>query len=642
MNYNIDFLISSFLFLILLFYHFIISDRLKNQMLNRIFLFFITLGITDIAFDILCTVLIYLENPSLSGLTSLCLTLFYMMQTLVPFSLFLYTASLRENNASLKKLLLHLWPSAILPGVLFLIVLTNFATHLLFQVTDSGVYLHGPIYISMYLYALSYSLLIAIDTFFHRRSYTRKQILTIFEYLIIMGVCVGIQAIASNILLTGFGLGLSITILFFSLNNPAEMRDSFTGFYDIQHFQKWIRKAAESARPFHLVCIDLPQLSQVNKLFGFSVGDGLVNQTVEYLRKTNPHSLIFRIKGRRFVIVAQTLLDYQATRDTAVKLCKKSFTLNDETFLFPASVYGITNAHRFPQPDVLTNYIDYLASLSPSDSENNLIQSDDRTIQNFFYEREVEHFLPIALKEDLFEVYYQPIYSLEEGRFVSMEALSRLRHPSLGPISPEIFITTAERQGLIIQLGILQFKKVCRFLKEHPEVMKTLDNVKYNLSPAELLKEGHCSQFVHIIQDFGLPPSFFQFEITETVATQYSEVLFHEIKTLLDAGIKLCLDDFGSGYANLNVVLKLPFSSIKIDRTLLFDIVEDQKNALFYKSIVDLLRNIGYTVVAEGVEYKPELDLVTQWGVHFVQGYYYSKPLSEALLLSFLSAQKVH
>lgn len=172
--------------------------------------------------------------------------------------------------------------------------------------------------------------------------------------------------------------------------------------------------------------------------------------------------------------------------------------------------------------------------------------------------------------------------------------------------------------------------------------MKTLDNVKYNLSPAELLKEGHCSQFVHIIQDFGLPPSFFQFEITETVATQYSEVLFHEIKTLLDAGIKLCLDDFGSGYANLNVVLKLPFSSIKIDRTLLFDIVEDQKNALFYKSIVDLLRNIGYTVVAEGVEYKPELDLVTQWGVHFVQGYYYSKPLSEALLLSFLSAQKVH
>lgn len=636
MNYNIDFLISSFVFLVMLFYHFVISDRLENQMLDRIFLFFIVLGIADIAFDIITTILIQQENPELSGITFFCLTLFYVMQILVPYSLYLYTVSLRAGGSSLKELLKRLWPASVLPAALFLVVMTNFSTHLIFEVTDTGRYLHGPLYLSMYLYALAYALLICIDTCFHWRSYSRNQFIIICEYLFIMGICVSIQALVNHILLTGFGLGLCITILFFSLNNPAKTRDGFTGFYDIQHFQKWIRRAFEKGSPFHLVCIDLPRLAQVNKLFGFSIGDGLLNQTAEYLRKTNPHSLIFRIKGRRFVIVTHTLLDYQATRDAAAILCQKSFMVNNEAFLFPAAVYGITNAQRFPQPEVFPNYIDYLASLSTADKESNLIQSDERTIQNFLYEREVERFLPIAVKEDLFEVYYQPIYSLEQKRFVTMEALSRLHHPSLGMISPETFITTAERQGLIIQLGLLQFRKVCRFLKNHPRLLETLDNVKFNLSPTELLKKGHCSQFISIIQEFGLPFSFFQFEITETVATKYNEAVHQEIQALLDAGISLSLDDFGSGYANLNVVLKLPFSSIKIDRTLLFNITEDSKNALFYKSIVALLKNMGYTIVAEGVEYQPELKLLEQWGVPLIQGYHYSRPLAEGPLLDFL------
>ena len=96
-----------------------------------------------------------------------------------------------------------------------------------------------------------------------------------------------------------------------------------------------------------------------------------------------------------------------------------------------------------------------------------------------------------AIEEDLFEVYYQPLYDLKEKRYRTMEALSRLRHPSLGMISPEVFIGIAEKHGQITKLGYLQFRKVCKFIKEHPQIMEKIESIKYNLSPLELLKSGY-------------------------------------------------------------------------------------------------------------------------------------------------------
>ena len=178
--------------------------------------------------------------------------------------------------------------------------------------------------------------------------------------------------------------------------------------------------------------------------------------------------------------------------------------------------------------------------------------------------------------------------------------------------------------------------RICAFLKEHPELMEQIQGVKVNLSPMELLKKGHIQQLVDTIRDSGLPPSFFSFEITETVATDYSETLWKTIDLFTSAGIGLCLDDFGSGYANLNSVLKLPFSVIKMDRSLLSGICTDEKSAALYRNTVSVLQNMGFTVVAEGVENPAELELLSDWGVDMIQGFYFSPPVSCGKLLELL------
>ena len=179
-------------------------------------------------------------------------------------------------------------------------------------------------------------------------------------------------------------------------------------------------------------------------------------------------------------------------------------------------------------------------------------------------------------------------------------------------------------------------RRICVFLKAHPELMEQIQGVKINLSPMELLKKGHIQQLVDTIRESGLPASCFSFEITETVATDYSENLWNAIDLFTSAGIGLCLDDFGSGYANLNSVLKLPFSVIKMDRSLLSDICTDEKAAALYRNTVSVLRNMGYTVVAEGVETLAELELLSSWGVDMIQGFYFSPPVSRSKLLELL------
>ena len=136
-----------------------------------------------------------------------------------------------------------------------------------------------------------------------------------------------------------------------------------------------------------------------------------------------------------------------------------------------------------------------------------------------------------------------------------------------------------------------------------------------------------------------LAARYFQFEITETVATEYSESFSKAIEEFTKAGIGLCLDDFGSGYANLNTVMRLPFSVIKVDRSLLFDICRDEKRAIFYESVVETFHKMNYHIVSEGVETQEEMEQISSWGVDMIQGYYFSRPLPEKELLALLKKQ---
>ena len=543
--------------------------------------------------------------------------------------------TLHDNKLiSVKKMLL----AGIATILLVSIVLTNPFTEKLFYFDISAGYVEGPWYRLMYYSALFHLAVILILVISWKKEFGPQKIKVILDILILCGCGVVIQLLYYPLLMTGFGMSLGILALFLTINNPNANRDSLTGVYNHLYLTRRSDELIAAGKSFHIITIYLYQLKHINKVAGVEGGDYILQLTAKKLEELCG-SRVFRITGKRFLVLTMSLQECEYYITQIKKRFETDMQLDADSSkpATPVILSGIVHGQKLGASGLMLEYAEYLESLSMQNGMIEVIQDDQQTMDGFLYNKKVEQYLHTAIAQDLFEVYYQPVYSTEKNDFVTLEALSRLHHPELGWIAPDVFIQIAEKNHMIEQITDLQFKRICMFINEHRGLMKKLFNIKVNLSSLDLMRSDCSSHFIRMMDDMDIHHDWIQFEITETVATEYNAGLGMVIDGFMAAGVRLCLDDFGSGYANLNTVMRLPFSAIKIDRTLLFDICNDKKRAMFYQSIIETFHRMGYSIVSEGVETEEEMSLLSSWGADMIQGYYFSRPLPVEKLLKLLS-----
>ena len=633
MTYNMDFLIAAMVILLLILWYFWGQKRAEN-LNNQVFFFWTVLGIMDVTAELISTYYITSGRGKFGIMALLTTTVFYLLQALLPYTWICYIQTLHEKKIiSPKKMLLSGVPTFCLISV----ILTNPFTEKLFYFDLSAGYIKGPWYMLMYYSALGHFVAAFILILIWKEELGSRKVKILLEILIIVVGGVVIQLLYHPLLTTGFGMSLGILALFITINNPYANTDSLTGLYNHLYLTKKGNELIAAGKSFHIITIYLYQLKHVNKIAGIEGGDYILQSTAKKLSDLCGKK-IFRITGKRFLILASSLEEYEHY----LNQLKRMFDVNikmgveEKNLTIPIIISGIINAEKLSDCNSVLEYAEYLESLSTQNGLTEVIQDDRQTMNGFLYNKRVEQYLHTAINEDLFEIYYQPVYSTRENRFITLEALSRLHHPELGWIAPDVFIQIAEKNHMIEQITDLQFHRVCRFLNENGRLMKQLLNVKVNLSSLDLMRNDCSGHFIRIMDKYGIPHEWIQFEITETVATEYNASLGIIVEEFLNAGIRLCLDDFGSGYANLNTVMKLPFSTIKLDRSLLYEICHDNTRAMFYQSIVETFHKMNYHIVSEGVETKEEVELISGWGVDMIQGYYFSKPLPETELLRIM------
>ena len=562
-------------------------------------------------------------------------TIFYLFQALLPYTLLCYIMTLHDNKLiSVKKMLL----AGIATILLVSIVLTNPFTEKLFYFDISAGYVEGPWYRLMYYSALFHLAVILILVISWKKEFGPQKIKVILDILILCGCGGVIQLLYYPLLMTGFGMSLGILALFLTINNPNANRDSLTGVYNHLYLTRRSDELIAAGKSFHIITIYLYQLKHINKVAGVEGGDYILQLTAKKLEELCG-SRVFRITGKRFLVLTMSLQEYEYYITQIKKMFETDMQMDADSSkpATPVILSGIVHGQKLGASGLMLEYAEYLESLSMQNGMIEVIQDDQQTMDGFLYNKKVEQYLHTAIAQDLFEVYYQPVYSTEKNDFVTLEALSRLHHPELGWIAPDVFIQIAEKNHMIEQITDLQFKRICMFINEHRGLMKKLFNIKVNLSSLDLMRSDCSSHFIRMMDDMDIQHDWIQFEITETVATEYNAGLGMVVDGFMAAGVRLCLDDFGSGYANLNTVMRLPFSAIKIDRTLLFDICNDKKRAMFYQSIIETFHRMGYSIVSEGVETEEEMSLLSSWGVDMIQGYYFSRPLPVEELLKLLS-----
>ncbi len=613
--------------------HFIYQPKLDDDR-SKMFLLIIFIAILHCVCGITITFFLT-QNAAAHPLNLIATTVLYICQVSLPYSMFcLICLTLPHKNNILLRI------ASIPLGVGAVVALLNPFTGLLAYAGADGFWHVGKGY-PCFIYGLMiwYGCNILLTLFYRKQ--LRNRFLPLVEISLLLLTGMVFQHILRIQLFVGFTAALAITVLHLTLQSSASYQDFTAGVFNVDYFQYWIAEQFQKRPDTNVILLDFFALERIYNTHAVHIFRTLISDIAENLWQITPHHRVFRLSFSRFVLCTCSKEEAAALRVQLEQFCTDSYRIEESNVSCPALIYDVGSLQKLPNVQTLSSFMDFLLFHTGQPDETCFHKVNEDTYQQFFYEQDVEQFLLDAVQNDLFEVWFQPIYSVSQQSFTTLEALSRLKHPKYGWISPELFINQiACKNNLIFQLMPLQLKKICLFLQQNPVVMQQIHTIKVNLTPNELLKPDYCDQLIHIIRSSGVPSSCFQFEITETSATRHTKEVMQCIQKFTSAGIGLCLDDFGSGYANLSNILRLPFSVIKMDRSLLYHICEDETSRTFYHNMVVTLKAMGYQVVAEGIETKEEADYMLQWHVDLIQGYYYSPPLSARKTLALFSKEE--
>lgn len=273
------------------------------------------------------------------------------------------------------------------------------------------------------------------------------------------------------------------------------------------------------------------------------------------------------------------------------------------------------------------------------DGNKNIIEIDDEKLKEKREITKAEYAVKKAIEERSIDVYYQPIYSNAKKRYISAEALVRIRDEEGRFVSPELFIPIAEQNGRILEIGKVVFEKVCQMIRDYNPAKYGIEYIEVNLSVVQCMQENLAKILIDIMNEYGISPSFINLEITETAAIKSEKIFIRNMDELIAAGSSFTIDDYGSGYSNMNYVIGLPISIVKIDKYFVWSYFKSEKAKIAFEFAVSMLHSMNLKIVAEGIEEKDQAEKMYELGVDDIQGYYYSKPVDTYKFIEIISRQ---
>ncbi|MDO4465882.1 MAG: EAL domain-containing protein [Bacillota bacterium] len=630
MKYNFAYLFTALIFLLVLGVHYSQNKQIRTNN-NLLFRIIYSLGLLDIILDIFVSFMIENPSPTTTGILNISLVFFYVLQILFPYFFLVYTYSLQENSDKQIKKMVICISTVTFIGVLFMVVNPFFGY--IYSVDAFGNYIIGPYYHLVYIYCFVYLLMAGFGSILFFKQIGKKNFITIWEFVFIILFFVFVQFKRPDLLTTGLGLSLGIFLFYLNTNNPEYSIDQLTNMLDNSQFPALYYLIEKEKKRMYLLVIDLYNLKDFNKIYGIYYGDVLLKKVAKHIDyKKRSASYSFRIKGNRFLVCCTDRNTYKLRKEEITQFLKKE---SEGDIPLDSLLIQMEDLSSFTNPDALIDYIEYLSQSIHKEKGFYYLEDTIKTRKGYEWYLSIESYITEAVDKNLFSIYYQPIYSLNTGKYDSAEALTRLFHPKLGQLNTELVFKIANEKGLQKKISKMQFENLIEFLQENPDIYLYLDHIKYNVSPVELMDEEHINFLIQCIEKSKLDFSKFKFEITEQISLKYSKEVDRVVDKLKNYGIRLILDDFGTGYSSMYSVLSLPFETIKIGRSLLKDIESEEKIYIFYKRLVDTFHRLGYTIVSEGIETENEWELLRSFHVDYLQGYYCSRPLDDKAFLAF-------
>lgn len=379
--------------------------------------------------------------------------------------------------------------------------------------------------------------------------------------------------------------------------------------------------------------VDLDFFKEVNDAYGHSIGDEILKQVADRLKKTlREDDTIARIGGDEFVIVVEDYENEDSLRKIANKILdvfSEPFKTKFHIFSFSSSIGIATYPKDGEDIEILLKNADAAMYEAKAQGRNTYCFYETEITNSLFERILLVNDLRRAMKTDEISLHYQPQINMQNNKIVGMEALVRWKHPNLGWLSPDKFIKVAEDTRLIVPLGKILLEIACKQIQSWLDSGFFKENWKMaiNISAVQFFYDDFFITLKNILDKHNINPDKIEIEITETYIMQNPKKSILLLKKLRDYGISISLDDFGMGYSSLSYLKKFPIDSIKIDRSFVKDTPGDLDDVAITKAIIALGKNMGLSIIAEGVEEPFHKEFLLEHGCVKAQGFLFSKAL---------------
>lgn len=395
-----------------------------------------------------------------------------------------------------------------------------------------------------------------------------------------------------------------------------------------------IERLNDSGEMIGVMFLDLDSFKTVNDTMGHGGGDDLlINIAHKFTAQIRESDLVARFGGDEFLVLVDRVAsteDFIIIADEILSIFKQPFIVKGQEVFITASAGISVYPHDGDNVDILMKNADMAMYHAKDQGKNQYTFCTLEMKNSLFQTVEVTNSLYRALERNEFALHYQPQINIQANKIVGFEALLRWEHPELGTISPGIFVPLAERTGLINPIGEWVLRTACQQNKSWQDQGMKPVRMAVNLSFVQVRNPKLVGQVESILAETGLDPRYLELEITESVATKESNYIIDVFNNLKKLGVSLSIDDFGTEYSSLSRLKLLPVDRIKMDMQFVRGIDGTEKDRAIVKVIINLARNLGIPVIAEGVETHTQLKYLKQRLCDEVQGFYFFKPMPAA------------
>ena len=417
--------------------------------------------------------------------------------------------------------------------------------------------------------------------------------------------------------------------------------DNLTGLGNRPFFIRSIEERfANSKQPqLCLLLVDIDNFKRINDSLGHQTGDKLLASLARRLRNSlNRDSVLARFASNEFALLLDdmNLDEGQQLAHRVLRILDKPLFVDKQLISVSGSLGLACSPLHGRDPETLMKHAGLALHKAKANGKNQVQVFTETLHAEANYKLFVENNLRRALVQNELEVFYQPKLCLRSGRLQGLEALLRWNHPDKGMIRPDQFIGVAEETGLIIPIGKWVAREACRMGLQLAALGIGTPQVAINLSPKQFSDPDLVGSIAAILAEEHLPPDRLELELTESLLLEATEETRQQLIGLKALGVTLAMDDFGTGYSSLSYLKKFPIDVIKIDRSFIKDIPDNQDDIEITAAVIAMARNLHLKVVAEGIETAEQLAFLRRHRCDIGQGYLFDKPIPGKELLTSL------